>query len=38
VAEHPADGLGEIYLQRARRYLAAPPPPDWNGAEVMLSK
>jgi adenylate cyclase len=37
-ADHPGDSLAAVYLERARRYLREPPPADWNGAEVMLSK
>jgi adenylate cyclase len=37
-ADHPGDSLAAVYLERARRHLREPPPADWNGAEVMLSK
>ncbi len=36
--EHPADKLCAIYLERAERFLAAPPPADWTGTEVATSK
>jgi len=38
MALHPDDQPARIFHERAARYLASPPPADWNGAEVMLSK
>jgi class 3 adenylate cyclase/HAMP domain-containing protein len=34
----PADYNAENLLQRCKAYSASPPPPDWNGVEVMKSK
>jgi adenylate cyclase len=31
----PADGPATLYLRRCWRYLAAPPPPDWEGVSVL---
>jgi adenylate cyclase len=35
---HPDDYCLERYLQAAREFLAAPPPPDWDGRIVMETK
>ena len=32
------DFIAEEMLKRCQRYMASPPPPDWNGVEVMTSK
>jgi len=34
----PSDWLAREYVDRCNRYLAAPPPPDWNGVNIMTSK
>jgi len=34
----PSDWLAREYIDRCNRYLAAPPPPDWNGVNIMTSK
>ncbi len=34
----PADALAKEYIERCNRYLAAPPPADWNGVNIMTSK
>lgn len=34
----PGDYLAGMYLERCERYLKNPPPPDWNGTEVLTSK
>ncbi len=34
----PGDRLASIFIERCRRYLAAPPPPDWSGVYEMESK
>ena len=34
----PADALAKEYIDRCNRYLAAPPPADWNGVNIMTSK
>ncbi|MFW6232225.1 MAG: adenylate/guanylate cyclase domain-containing protein [Spirochaetota bacterium] len=34
----PADTLAKEYIERCTRYLAAPPPEDWNGVNIMTSK
>jgi adenylate cyclase len=31
----PEDGPATLYLRRCRRYLEAPPPPDWQGVSVL---
>ncbi len=31
----PADGPATLYLRRCWRYLATPPPPDWEGVSVL---
>ena len=31
----PEDGPATLYLRRCRRYLEAPPPPDWEGVSVL---
>lgn len=36
--EEPDDRLCSMYLQRAEAFLATPPPPDWDGAEIATSK
>ncbi len=32
------DYLADLYLERTRRYIKDPPPPEWNGLEVLTSK
>ena len=34
----PNDYLSAMYLERCDRYIASPPPKDWNGTEVLTSK
>jgi class 3 adenylate cyclase/HAMP domain-containing protein len=34
----PGDYNAENLLQRCKAYSASPPPPDWNGVEIMHSK
>jgi len=34
----PSDWLAREYIDRCNRYVAAPPPPDWNGVNIMTSK
>jgi class 3 adenylate cyclase len=34
----PNDHLAAMYLERCERYIASPPPKDWNGTEVLTSK
>ncbi|MFW5844175.1 MAG: adenylate/guanylate cyclase domain-containing protein, partial [Spirochaetota bacterium] len=34
----PGDYLAEVFLERATTYQASPPPPDWDGIEVMTTK
>jgi adenylate cyclase len=34
----PTDGPSHVYLGRAKEYLAAPPPPEWDGVYVAKSK
>lgn len=34
----PDDYLATLYLDRARRLSANPPPPDWDGVEVLTEK
>ncbi|MFW5729970.1 MAG: adenylate/guanylate cyclase domain-containing protein [Spirochaetota bacterium] len=34
----PGDRPAEIFLERSRRYAASPPPPGWDGTEVMTEK
>jgi adenylate cyclase len=36
--EEPTDRLCAMYLQRAESFIAAPPPADWDGAEIATSK
>ncbi|HEY8903969.1 MAG TPA: adenylate/guanylate cyclase domain-containing protein, partial [Chthoniobacterales bacterium] len=36
--EEPSDRLCAMYLQRAEAFMAEPPPPGWDGAEVATSK
>ncbi len=38
LALHPGDQLSRVYLERCRHFLAAPPPPDWDGVWVMEIK
>ena len=37
-ATDPADDLSRLYLERAQRYAAAPPPPDWDGVYDLTEK
>ena len=32
------DGPSRVYLERAREYLVAPPPADWDGVYELKSK
>ena len=34
----PEDYLSTMYMERCKRYIKNPPPPDWNGTEVLASK
>jgi class 3 adenylate cyclase len=34
----PDDYLAREYLERCNRYISLPPPPDWNGVNIMTSK
>ena len=34
----PGDVLAKEYIERCTRYLAAPPPENWNGVNIMTSK
>ncbi len=34
----PDDYLAGMYLERCKRYIADPPPSDWNGVEILTSK
>jgi class 3 adenylate cyclase len=34
----PGDYLCEVYIDRCRELIATPPPADWNGVDVKLSK
>ena len=34
----PRDGPSRVYLERAKEYLVAPPPPDWDGVYELKSK
>ena len=34
----PDDFIAKIFLKRCDHYAANPPPPDWNGLEVMKEK
>ncbi|BBD08683.1 GAF domain-containing protein [Desulfovibrio ferrophilus] len=35
---HPGDGLSSVWAERCRYYLENPPPEDWDGSWVMLTK
>jgi adenylate cyclase len=34
----PGDAPSQVYVQRCKDYLAAPPPEDWDGVWVMHEK
>jgi hypothetical protein len=34
----PGDPVAEMLLARSQRYRANPPPPEWDGVEVMTRK
>jgi adenylate cyclase len=34
----PGDFLAQTFLERALAYRDTPPPPDWDGVEVMTTK
>jgi adenylate cyclase len=34
----PEDGPTQVYLERAERYIAVPPPKEWDGVYVMTTK
>jgi class 3 adenylate cyclase/HAMP domain-containing protein len=34
----PDDYLANMYIERCRNYIKTPPPPEWNGVEVLTSK
>lgn len=34
----PDDGPSSLYLERSREYKASPPPDDWDGVFVMVTK
>jgi adenylate cyclase len=38
LAALPDDGPSQLYIDRAEKYRAAPPPADWDGVFVMTSK
>ena len=38
LALDPGDGPSRVYLKRAREYLVAPPPADWDGVYELKSK
>lgn len=38
LALDPSDGPSKVYRHRAQDYLAAPPPPDWDGVYDLKSK
>ncbi len=38
LALDPVDGPSKVYRERAAAYLAAPPPPDWDGVYELKSK
>ncbi len=38
LALDPADGVCQVYRDRARGYLAVPPPEDWDGVYELTSK
>ncbi|MBU6431765.1 MAG: adenylate/guanylate cyclase domain-containing protein [Nitrospirae bacterium] len=38
LALDPGDGPSRVYLERAREYLVAPPPADWDGVYELKSK
>jgi adenylate cyclase len=37
-ARHRADPVVTVYIERCRRYLLDPPPPEWDGAERLIRK
>ncbi len=37
-AMQPSDQATQLYLERTQQYIQYPPPPDWDGVEVMTSK
>ncbi len=38
LALDPEDGPSRVYLERAKEYLVAPPPADWDGVYELKSK
>lgn len=34
----PSDHIAEVYLDRCKKYIKSPPPPEWNGVAIMTSK
>jgi len=34
----PEDYVSGMFIERCERYIAAPPPSDWNGVEILTSK
>jgi adenylate cyclase len=36
--KHPDDGPAQLYIERCRDMLAAPPEPDWDGVTIMETK
>jgi adenylate cyclase len=34
----PHDAVAHLMADRAHRYMETPPPPDWNGVNVLTSK
>ena len=38
LALDPMDGPSRVYLERAKEYLLAPPPTDWDGVYELKSK
>jgi class 3 adenylate cyclase len=34
----PDDYISDMYIERCRRFKIKPPPPDWNGTEILDSK
>jgi tetratricopeptide (TPR) repeat protein len=35
---NPADHPSRLYIERSRHYIESPPPRDWDGVFVMLTK
>ncbi len=37
-AMQPSDQATQLYVERTQQYIQYPPPPDWDGVEVMTTK